>query len=339
MARNVRIGGTDIPEAFRAHAMTRQSNGVWDVSVGPLSPGAYRYTFIVDSMSIMDPRNPSVSESNANVWSLVYVPGRVDEENLEVPHGGIAERTYYSSSLGHDRRMHVYTPPGYENGSANYPVFYLLHGAYDTDDSWTTVGRAGFIFDNLIAAKKAVPMVVVMPAGHTGPFLFARRNSNSTEPARDEFVEDFLNDVKPFVESQYRVLKDRKHRAIAGLSMGGAQTLDIAIPHLGDYASIGVFSSGIFELGGLNFGGGTRSGPSWEERNAAKLDDDSLKKGLQVFWFATGKDDFLIGISRKTVELFKKHGFPVVYNETAGAHTWNNWRDYLSEFAQLLFKQ
>jgi len=337
-AGNVRIGGTDIPEIFRNQKLTKQSSGVWEVTVGPLPPGAYRYTFVVDSMSVMDPRNPSVSESNENSWSLIYVPGADFMEMKDVPHGAVSEVTYFSQSLRRFRRMHVYTPPGYESGSKKYPVFYLLHGAFDTDDAWSTVGRAGFILDNLVAGKKAVPMVVVMPAGHTGPFSFAMMNRGSSQPTRDEFVEDFLNDIKPYVEKNFRVFTDRQHRAIAGLSMGGTQSLNIAIPNLKEYSAIGVFSSGIFELGGMRFGGGTDSGPSWEQRNLKMLDDRNLKSDLHLFWFATGKEDFLVKVSQNTVELFKKHGFNVVYNETAGAHTWINWREYLSEFTPLLFR-
>jgi enterochelin esterase family protein len=214
-------------------------------------------------------------------------------------------------------------------------VFYLLHGAYDCDDSWSTVGRAGFILDNLIAEKKAVPMVVVMPAGHTAPFPPIKMNHESLKPARDEFVDDFLNDIKPYIENNYRVFTDRQHRAIAGLSMGGMQSLDIAIPNLAEYSSIGIFSSGIFEL---DFSGGSVNGQSWEDRNLKMLDDANLKKGLHAFWFATGKEDFLVNISQKTVDLFIKHGFDVVYRKTDGAHTWINWRKYLNEFAPLLFK-
>jgi len=337
-ASDVTIGGTDIPERFRNHKLKKQSSGVWEVTVGPLPPGAYRYVFLVDGMSVMDPRNPSVSESNANSWSMIYVPGTEFEEATNVPHGAVSEVPYYSQSLRRFRRMHVYIPHGYESGNDKYPVLYLLHGALDCDDSWTTVGRAGYILDNLIAEEKAVPMVVVMPAGHTGPFSFATMNHGTSEPTRDEFVEDFLNDVKPYVEDHYRVFTDRQHRAIAGLSMGGTQTLNIAIPHLTDYSSIGVFSSGLFDLGRMNIGGGAAHDSSWEERTMKTLDDGQLKEGLQLFWFATGKEDFLLGVSRNTVELFRKHGFNVVFKETAGAHTWNNWREYLNEFVPLLFK-
>jgi enterochelin esterase-like enzyme len=327
----VRLSGSDIPGVGQGADMTKDPNGVWEVTLGPLDSGAYRYNFNVDDVSVIDPRNPSTSESNMNTWSLVYVPGSDVMDTKDVPHGAVAEVTYYSNSLKRFRRLHIYTPPGYESGQGKYPVFYLLHGAFDCDDSWTSVGRAGFIMDNLIAAKKAKPMIVVMPAGHTGPFTFGR-----PRPAVDEFVQDFCSDIRPYVEKNHRVYTDRKNRAIAGLSMGGGQTLNIAIGDLQDYAYVGVFSSGIFSLNPRS--PQQQSGPSWEEQNAEKLDDQQLKKGLKLLWFATGREDFLIGTTRATVELFKKHGFDVVFKETDGAHTWINWRNYLNEFAPQLFQ-
>ena len=166
-AAEVSLRGTDIPGNMRGIAMTKGDEGVWSATVGPLEAGAYRYNFNVGGVSVIDRRNPSTSESNNNTWSLVVVPGSEEFDTKQVPHGAVATVTYYSTALGRFRRMHVYTPPGYEIGQQKFPVFYLLHGAGDWDDSWTSVGRAGFILDNLIAAKRAKPMIVVMPAGHT----------------------------------------------------------------------------------------------------------------------------------------------------------------------------
>ncbi len=330
-AEAVRLSGGDIPGVGQGAEMTKDPNGVWEVTLGPIGAGAYRYNFNVYGVSTIDPRNPATSESNANTWSLVYVPGSEFMDTRQVPHGAVAEVTYWSASLGRFRRMHVYTPPGYESGQAKYPVFYLLHGASDSDDSWTSVGRAGFILDNLIAAGKARPMVVVMPAGHTGPFTFGRRSD------ADEFTKDFIGDIMPHVEKNYRVYTDKAHRAIAGLSMGGAQTLNLAIPYPDKFAYVGVFSSGIFGIAGGGPGGAPQ-GPSWEEQHKDKLDGAELKDGLKLVWFATGKDDFLVQTSRASVEMLKKHGLDVVYKETDGAHTWINWRDYLNEFAPQLFQ-
>lgn len=330
-AEAVRLSGSDMPGIGQGAEMAKDANGVWEVIMGPLDAGAYRYNFNVDGVSVIDPRNPSTSESNMNAWSLVYVPGSDFMDTKDVPHGAVAEVAYYSKSLKRFRRMHVYTPPGYELGKGKYPVFYLLHGAFDCDDSWTSVGRAGFILDNLIAADKAKPMVVVMPAGHAGAFSFG-----GPRPTVDPFIQDFQEDIRPYVEKNYRVYTDRQHRAMAGLSMGGGHTINIAVPNLEDYAYIGVFSSGIFSLN--RRGPQEQSGPTWEEQNKEKLDDAGLKKGLKLLWFATGREDFLVGTTQATVELFRKHGFDVVYKETEGAHTWINWRNYLDEFAPQLFK-
>ena len=315
-------------------SLRKGSDGVWEATLGPFPPGSYRYTFDVDGVSVVDPRNPSTSESNEMTWSLVHVPGADFMDTKRVPHGAVAAVTYYSTALGRFRRMHVYTPPGYESSTQRYPVFYLLHGAMDSDDSWWTVGRAGFILDNLIAAGRAKPMIVVMPAGHTGPFSFTPGALSTA----DEFSADFKADVVPYVERTYRVLTDRANRAIAGLSMGGMQTLGIAMSDLPHYAYVGVFSSGILGITGRGAFPAMPTGPSFEEQHATALDDASLKQGLELVWFATGEDDFLVETSRATVAMLQKHGFDVVYRESGGAHTWTNWREYLNAFAPLLFR-
>lgn len=345
-AESVRLVGGDIPGLGPGAAMTKGENGVWETTVGPIPPGAYRYNFNVGGISVIDPRSPKVSESNNNVWSLVDVPGSDFMDTRDVPHGAVASVTYYSKSLQKFRRLHVYTPPGYEVGTEKYPVFYLLHGASDSDDSWTSVGRAGFIMDNLIAANKAKPMIVVMPAGHTRATMPGGRrggpgaSATASRPPTDEFVEDFLNDIMPLVEKTYRVIADRGHRAIAGLSMGGSQTLNIAIPHLEKFAYIGVYSSGLIGGLGARRGGSTggAAGPTWEEQHLDTLDNANLKTDLKLLWFSTGKDDRLISTTQSTVAMLKKHGFNPVFLESPGGHTWINWRNYLNEFAPQLFQ-
>lgn len=334
-AENVRLSGSDIPGIGQGAAMVRDPQGVWEVTVGPLASGAYRYTFTVDGVSVVDPANTATSESNANTWSLVYVPGSADMDLRDVPHGAVAEVPYYSATLARFRRMHVYTPPGYESGEGSFPVLYLLHGAFDCDDTWSTVGRAGLILDNLIADGRAVPMVVVMPAGHTGPFSFGRPGGRAAGASGDEFVEDFVHDIRPHVEQRYRLSPGRANRAIAGLSMGGAQALAIAVRDLSDWGYIGVFSSGVFTIGG---GPPASGAEAWEDEHRATLDDERLRQGLELIWFATGAEDFLLEVSRNTVGMFERHGFNVQYRETDGGHTWDNWRRYLVEFAQLLFR-
>lgn len=323
--------GTPVPNP--GPAFTKGDNGVWEATLGPVDPGSYRYTFVVNGVPVMDPRNPAVSESNTTAWSLLNIPGADFMDTKQVPHGAVASITYYSSALSKFRRMHIYTPPGYEaSGSQKYPVFYLLHGAGDSDDSWTSVGRAGFIIDNLIAEKKAKPMIVVMPAGHTSQMQGGGRGAAPVAggpPPRDEFLEDFTGDIMPYVEKNYRTVNDRAHRAVAGLSMGGFQTLNIAFSHLDKFAYVGVFSSGILGGGGAE---------AWEKSHAADLDNPGLKKGLKTVWFSTGSADSLVTNSRATVEVLKKHGFDATFKESPGAHTWINWRNYLCEFTPTLFQ-
>ena len=366
-AQAIRLAAGDIPGVGQTTQLTRGENGVWQVTVGPIDPGAYRYNFNVDGVATIDPRNNATSESNTNVWSLFYVSGSDFMDTRDVPRGAVAEVTYNSTALKTFRRMHVYTPPGYETKNDKYPVFYLLHGAGDSDDAWSTVGRAGFILDNLIASKKAKPMIVVMPAGHT------RRGPGGTggRTATEEFVSDFNTDVVPYIEKHYRVLTDRNSTAIAGLSMGGSQTLQVAFPNLEKYGYIGVYSSGLLGAFPGQGRGGRGAAPAaapapgaapapaaaaapagppaaapapavtaaeWESANAKMLDNPGLKKGLKVLWFATGKEDGLITTTQATVDLLKKHGFSPVFKETPGGHTWINWRNYLNEFVPQLFQ-
>jgi enterochelin esterase family protein len=367
-AQTVRVVGGDMPAlagAGRGAAagtpapglMTKADNGVWSLTLGPIDPGAYRYNFNVDGVTVIDPRNSSISESNTNVWSLFYVPGSDLMDTKQVPHGAVAAVTYYSTALGRFRRMHVYTPPGYETGgSRKYPILYLLHGSGDCDEAWTSVGRAGFILDNLVAGMKAKPMIVVMPAGHTNTAAGGRGTtpaqpaaSSASPSPEDDFARDFLTDVMPYAEAHYRVMSDRSHRAIAGLSMGGSQTLNIAFLRLQQFAYVGVFSSGASLGGGRGAApasgatpaaaAATPPGPTaWETAHAANLDESALKKGTKLVWLSTGVNDSLLPNTRSTVEILKKHGFDPVFNESPGGHTWINWRNYLGEFAPLLFR-
>jgi enterochelin esterase-like enzyme len=343
-ATTVSLRGGDIPAPARSNAdFKKGSNGVWEMTTGAVEPGAYRYVYVVNGVGVIDPRNTAISESNTTTWSVVTVPGSDVMDTTKVPHGTVSTVYYDSTALGRTRRMHVYTPPGYESGKGNYPVFYLLHGAGDCDDSWTSVGRANFILDNLIASNKAKPMIVVMPAGHTNAGGGGRgAGAPGGPPPRDEFLEDFTKDVMPYVEKHYRVTADRSHRAIAGLSMGGSQTLNIAIPALDKFAYVGVYSSGLLGGGrGAAPAAGTPAPPfaaAWEQQNLASLDNAATKKGLKLFWFSTGAEDGLMPTTKNTVELLKKHGFSPVMKESPGGHTWLNWRSYLIEFAPQLFR-
>jgi enterochelin esterase family protein len=348
-AEAVRLSAGDIPGAGQGRELKRDEQGIWEITIGPIAPGTYRYNFNVNGVATIDPRNPSISESNNNVWSMVHVPGNEWQDTKNVPRGAVAAVTYYSTALSKFRRMHVYTPPGYEAGKGRYPVFYLLHGAGDCDEAWSSVGRAGFILDNLIAAGKAKPMVIVMPAGHTQRTVRMTPPTPGAPPPPDEFAQDFLTDIMPYVEKNFRVRTDRNSRAIAGLSMGGGQTLNIALPHLEKFAYVGVYSSGLLNAFMRNAAPGaprpapdaipaiSPAGEAWVKQHQAKLADANLKKGLKLLWLATGKDDFLLGSTKATVELLKKHNFNPIYKETDGGHTWIKWRDYLIEFAPQLF--
>ena len=326
-AESVRLtSGGDIPGLNPGVGLdlVKNDEGVWEVTLEALAPGAFRYNFNVDGVPTLDPGNRLTSESNGNAWSLFHVPGEAFMDTRRVPHGAVSEVTYWSETLGRHRRMHVYTPPGYQNSRARYPVFYLLHGAGDSDNSWSTVGRAGFIMDNLIAAGDSEPMIVVMPHGH--------------QPAVDggpggmqiaEFAVEFARDVKPYIEANYRARNGRGDTAIAGLSMGGAHTLEIAMSDLDEYGYVGVFSSGVFGIG---------NDDSFESEHRATLEDDALRSGLEYFWFGIGDGDFLLDTARETVSMLRGYGFDVVYHESGGGHTWMNWRVYLRDFAQQLFR-
>jgi enterochelin esterase-like enzyme len=344
---------TQTPAGPAGPVFSKRENGVWEATTNPVPPGAFRYVFMVDGVRTTDPVNTRLSESNTATWSLFDVPGLDTADLRDVPHGAVAEVFYQSSVLARTRRMHVYTPPGYESGSRKFPVFYLLHGSGDTDDSWAGVGRAGLILDNLIASGTAAPMIVVMPAGHqpaTGAVgaPAAPGGVSPGPPAVNPFTTEFVTDVMPYVEHHYRTIADRAHRAIAGLSMGGTQTLDIAFRHLADFAYIGVFSSGA-TLGGARpsppapgapvaAAPATPPRPDWEAIHLTDLDNAKLKKGTRLVWLATGVDDRLMPNTKTTVDLLRKHGFAPEFKESGGGHTWLNWRDYLIEFTPRLFK-
>ncbi|GIX00408.1 MAG: hypothetical protein KatS3mg111_3740 [Pirellulaceae bacterium] len=331
-ADDVQVSSSDLgATGFQGTAMTRGEDGMWELEL-QVPPGYYRYNFMVDGVVVVDPANQTTSESNSRLWSLLEVPGEQWMDRQQVPQGAIAEVTYWSNVLGRFRRMHVYTPPGYEAGTERYPVLFLLHGATDSDDSWSTVGRAGVILDNLIAAGKAEAMIVVMPNGHTGPFRFGQGGGEMFGKFEQEFVEDIL----PAVDQRYRVHTDRSHRALAGLSMGGAHTLFIGLANPEQFGYLSVFSSGLF---------GLRSGEemneparSFLELNKEKLDDEKMRAGLKHFSFVIGKDDFLLDTAKATVEMLRSRGFEVEYTETSGGHTWDNWRRYLYDLLPKLFQ-
>jgi enterochelin esterase family protein len=319
------------PAPFANAKLQKNEAGVWSATVGPMPADLYIYWYDVDGMTVADPRNPRPRVNLTTVRNFVLVPGPATEFFAEkaVPHGAVAEVWYHSKALDLPRRMHVYTPPGYETGgTTRYPVLYLLHGAGDDDESWLRVGRANFILDNLIAEGKAKPMVVVMTAGHT-----PRPGGLFGPPGSvDPFTSDFLQDVMPYVESRYRVLGGRQNRAIAGLSMGGFQTLGVGLSNLDRFSQLGVFSSGFFGPQGQD------GAATWEKANERAVADAAAKGRISLFWIATGKEDFVMPATKNTLAMLDRRGIKYTYKETEGGHTWPNWRAYLHEFAPLLFR-
>jgi enterochelin esterase family protein len=311
------------PAPFANKALAKSDSGVWRLTA-QVPADLYIYWFDVDGVPVADPHNNRPRVNMSTVRSLLEVPGAASEFFAEraVPHGQVAAVHYQSKALGVPRRMHVYTPPGYTTSNQRYPVLYLLHGAGDNDQSWLMAGRANFIFDNLIAAGKAKPMIVVMPAGHTPP-------GQGGAPAADAFARDLLGDVMPYVERNYRTLAGREQRAIAGLSMGGQQTLNIGLTNLDKFSQLGVFSSGWF---------GQDGAATFARNNAAVFSDPKINDRIRLFWLATGKDDFVLPSTKAALALLDEHKIRHSYKETEGGHTWPNWRAYLNEFAPLLFR-
>ena len=236
-AKKVDIEGDIIPWGKKPDVM-KSVSGVWTVTVPPVKAGAYRYHFIVDGVKVFDPKSPEAHEISA-VLKVEAKDGDFFSMKEDVAHGAIAQRYYHSKTLKTTRRLHVWTPAGYEKSVEKLPVLYLIHGGGDTDLAWPTVGCAGNILDNLLAENKMQPMIVVMPNG-----------SIATENLMDEvplFAKDLMNDIIPYIEANYRVLTDKDHRALAGLSMGGMETLEAGLNHYKEFGYLWVLSSGWFE--------------------------------------------------------------------------------------------
>jgi len=313
-------------------AMQRDADGVWTVTTDPLEPDYYGYSFIVDGARVLDSVNGSIKSNLQNPGSLLHIPGTgLPWETSDVPHGLVHRHTYRSATVGDQRDFYVYTPPGYDAAAARrYPVLYLLHGMSDGADAWSSeIGRANVILDNLIAHGQAKPMVVVMPLGYGAPeILDVRWRGGPADPAlgrrnREVFARALLNEVLPTVEKEYRVATDRQSRAIAGLSMGGAESLSTGLNALDRFAWIGAFSSG-----GL---------PADLPATFPSL-DASANGQLRVLWIACGTEDQLITANRQLREWLTSKGVRHTAVETPGAHTWMVWRRNLAAFAPLLFQ-
>lgn len=321
--------------------LVKGDDGVWAATVGPLPADYYSYSLTVDGVRTLDPRNAFIKQGVTTVENMVSVPGPAAayQALASVPHGEIRQVWYPSSTLGGERRMHVYTPPGYDDGSARYPVLYLLHGGGDEDSGWSTIGRAGFILDNLIASGKAKPMLVVMPNGSLPrPANFPTTTPGqppspevlaATASLQDRFVAELVNDVIPAVETRFRVVADPASRAIAGLSMGGGQTQRVVVTHPDKFAYVAVWSAGVNPASIADF----------ETRNAAFLEGaDKVNRAIKVYNVTVGDKDFALPGSKALSGLLEKHGVKHTLTITGGGHTWLNWRPYLRDYAQELFK-
>jgi enterochelin esterase family protein len=320
--------------------LEKGNEGVWSVTVGPLTPDFYSYAFLVDGVKTLDPKNATIKQGVAGLDNMFFVPGKEAqfEENQKVPHGEVRQAWYQSSTLDGQRRMHIYTPPGYEASKERYPVLYLLHGGGDEDSGWSTIGRAGFILDNLLADKKAQPMLVVMPNGSLPRPANLPRFTPGERPspealaamaaAQDRFTNELLKDVIPYVEKNHRALPGGENRAIAGLSMGGGQTLRAFTTHPDEFAYVGVWSAGI----GQNV-------EDFEKRNEAFFKEaDKVNKAVKLFSISVGDKDFALAGSKSLAELLNRHGIKHELHVSSGGHTWINWRHYLNDFAPQLFQ-
>jgi enterochelin esterase family protein len=317
-------GAEPSPAPAIAIAMTKGDDGVWTgTTVRSIKPGAWRYMFNVDGLAVVDARNVHVSPSQTQVQSLLVIPGDFSETR-DVPHGAVSQVRYVASSLNNARReMYIYTPPGYEKGAGTYPVLYLIHGGGDTAISWSTVGRANDILDNLIAEQKAKPMIVVMPSGWT-PSGGQVMTSDAT---KDPFNTEMLKDIIPFVETHYRAKPTPESRALSGLSMGGIQTLNTGLHNLGTFRYVAVMSSGWISEEDRQF---------FYKTEAAKIPTYNSK--LKLFWWGWGQTDIARENGLKVIEQFKKDGVKIETMETPGGHEWANWRIYLHEVAPKLFR-
>ena len=319
-------------------AMSKNDKGVWIFTSEPLESELYDYSFIVDGFTTTDPSNPYLIRDIASVTNYFIVGGGQADLYMvqDVPHGSITHRWYDSPGLKMDRRVAIYTPPGYENSDKKYPVLYLLHGAGGDEEAWIAHGKATKIIDNLIAQGKAEPMIVVMPNGNViqdaapgeGRDNFIIPQFMMPQTMNGTFEANFMDIVK-FVENNYRVKADKANRAIAGLSMGGFHSFHISRYYPNTFDYVGLFSAALM--------------PREDATGKVYTNIDGTLKsqmdnGYKLYWIGIGKDDFLYGANKEYRAKLDSMGMEYTYMETEGGHIWRNWRIYLSELLPLLFK-
>ncbi len=325
----------EILQGKGALAMTKGGDGIWTATLGPLPAEIWSYNFRIQGIEITDPSNPAIKPVPPGfaMSSFVEVPGDRPAfyDSRPVPHGEVRMVLYDSKTMGVTRWLWVYTPPDYDKSRAKYPVLYLLHGNGEAQNGWVMNGRANIILDNLIADKKALPMLVVMPQGHAlqganvGPLV---RLEGETDMFSKRFAPDLIQDVIPLVERSYRVYADSDHRAIAGLSMGGGQALSIGLAHTDLFHFVLGYSAAV---------GGPFMNAETEFKEAF-ANSRGLNSNLRLLWIGCGKQDFLYQANLRFVELLGKKGVRVLYHETEGSHVWSVWRNYLNETVPMLFK-
>ena len=330
-APNAKEVAVSIEGSAQPLPMQKDDQGVWSVTSDPLAADFYGYSFQVDGVTNFDPSNHAIKPNFLYRASELHIPGppSLTWETNDIPHGELHHHFYKSGIVGDHRDYYVYTPPGYDpRGKQTYPVLYLLHGYSDDASGWSAVGRANFILDNLIATGKAKAMLIVMPLGYGEPNILepnsgAFRDRSITDRNFNKFREALTTEVMPLVESEYRVDKGRTARAIAGLSMGGAESLLTGLNTLDKFAWIGAFSSGGFT-------------PEFE-KEFPNLDAKSNSQ-IKLLWIACGTEDRLIEINRQFRLWLDSNNITHADIETSGMHTWMVWRRNLTDFAQLLFR-
>lgn len=317
--------------------LKKNSEGVWEFTTTPLSPELYSYTFLVDNLRMTDPSNVYQIRDVASVTNVFLIDGDYASSYKvsDVPHGTVSKVWYHSPTLDTDRRMTVYTPAGYEKGDRRYPVLYLLHGMGGDENAWTELGRAAQILDNLIAEGKAEPMIVVMPNGNVDMAAAPGESSLGFTPptialpkTMEGTYETHFPDIVKFVDSTYRTIPDKNHRAIAGLSMGGFHSLQISkeYPDMFDY--VGLFSAAILPDKKV-------SSPIYE--NLEEKLQKQFEKSPALYYIAIGDKDFLYAANQEYRKLLDEKGYKYVYEESPEGHIWKNWRIYLSDFLPRLF--
>lgn len=314
----------------KGYEMTKNADGVWSVTTEPLNPNYYGYSFDADDQACLDILNPLRKPNLLWQSNMVLVPGNPPEvwEVQDVPHGDVHHHLYTSKVIGDKRDYYVYTPPDYPNGGP-YPVLYLLHGYSDAADGWTSVGMANTILDNLISEGKAKPMVIVMTLGYGIPDFASPMGQGFRDPSRvmrnyNNYRDALFNEVIPQVESAYKVSTDRESRAIAGLSMGGAETLYIGLNNLDRFAYIGSFSAGgLSREFDLEFPG---------------LNPEAVNQKVKKLMVACGTSDGLIAYNRELKDWLRVLNVSFEDVETPGMHEWPVWRRNLAHFCQEIFK-